>query len=58
MVGKAGVGKTSLFNKLNSQGSQADGFQTVTLEDFVVVDTPSFELEDDVEIRDQKISEF
>lgn len=58
MVGKAGVGKTSLFNKLDSQKSQGNGFQTVTLEDFVVVDTPSFELEDDVEIRDQKISEF
>lgn len=33
-----------------------NGFQAIQLNDFVVVDTPSLELDEEIELREERIS--
>jgi ethanolamine utilization protein EutP (predicted NTPase) len=56
LIGRAGVGKTRLFNSLSPDCVSGNGFQTIKLNDFVVVDTPSLELDEEIELREERIS--
>ncbi|CAK57018.1 unnamed protein product (macronuclear) [Paramecium tetraurelia] len=59
LIGPSGVGKTLTYNYLQCTNiSSYQGFTIGTSEELCVVDTPDFDLESTIEIREKRITQF
>lgn len=62
LIGGAGTGKTLTFNRIsnnNTRGREKQDFDEFQINDYIsIVDTPSIEFDDDIDLREKIIEKY